>query len=98
MNTASITLIAVPFTAIDLKSLLIGVVGSVIAAYLVYLIAVISGAGWSTLGAIGFASSLSVSFSGAISSSSSAPGSSSGAGGGGGGSGGGGGGGGGGGW
>jgi hypothetical protein len=57
-----------------------------------------SGAGWSTLGAIGFASSLSVSFSGAISSSSSAPGSSGGAGGGGGGSGGGGGGGGGGGW
>ena len=55
-----------------------------------------SGAGWSTLGAAGFASSLSGSFSGAIASSSSAPGSSSG--GGGGGSGGGGGGGGGGGW
>ena len=56
-----------------------------------------SGAGWSALGAAGFASSLSGSFSSAISSSSSAPGSSSG-GGGGGGSGGGGGGGGGGGW
>ena len=55
-----------------------------------------SGAGWSALGAVGFASSLSGSFSGAIASSSSAPGSSSG--GGGGGSGGGGGGGGGGGW
>ena len=53
-----------------------------------------SGAGWSTLGATGFASSLSGSFSGAIASSSSAPGSSSGGGG----SGGGGGGGGGGGW
>jgi len=53
-----------------------------------------SGAGWSALGATGFASSLSGSFAGAISSSSSAPGS----GGGGGGSGGGGGGGGGGGW
>jgi len=53
-----------------------------------------SGAGWSTLGAVGFASSLSGSFSGAIASSSSAPGS----GGSGGGSGGGGGGGGGGGW
>ena len=53
-----------------------------------------AGAGWSTSGATGFASSLSGSFSGAISSSSSAPGS----GGGGGGSGGGGGGGGGGGW
>ena len=53
-----------------------------------------SGAGWSALGAAGFASSLSGSFSGAISSSSSAPGSSSGGGG----SGGGGGGGGGGGW
>jgi uncharacterized membrane protein len=56
-----------------------------------------SGAGWSALGAAGFVSSLSGSFSGAISSSSSAPGS-SGGGGGGGGSGGGGGGGGGGGW
>jgi hypothetical protein len=55
-----------------------------------------SGAGWSTLGAAGFASSLGGSFSGAISASSSAPG--SGGGGGGGGSGGGGGGGGGGGW
>jgi hypothetical protein len=59
-----------------------------------------SGAGWSTLGAAGFASAMSNSFSNAISSSSSAPGSSSGGGfgGGGGGSGGGGGGGGGGGW
>jgi uncharacterized membrane protein len=56
-----------------------------------------SGPGWSALGPAGFASSLSGSFSGAISSSSSVPGSSSG-GGGGGGSGGGGGGGGGGGW
>lgn len=56
-----------------------------------------SGTVWSTLGAIGFASSLSNSFSSAISSSSTAPGSSSG-GGGGGSSGGGGGGGGGGGW
>ena len=56
-----------------------------------------SGTGWSTLGAIGFASSLSSSFSNSISSSSTAPGSSSG-GGGGGSSGGGGGGGGGGGW
>ena len=55
-----------------------------------------SGADWSTLGAAGFASALSGSFSGAISSASSAPGSTSG--GGGGGSGGGGGGGGGGGW
>ena len=55
-----------------------------------------SGAGWSALGAAGFAGSLSGSFSGAISASSSAPG--SGGGGGGGGSGGGGGGGGGGGW
>jgi uncharacterized membrane protein YgcG len=55
------------------------------------------GSAWKTLGADGFVSSLSGSFSGAISSSSSAPGSSSG-GGGGGGSGGGGGGGGGGGW
>jgi hypothetical protein len=57
-----------------------------------------SGSAWSSLGAGGFVSSLSGSFSGAISSSSSAPGSSSGGGGGGGGSGGGGGGGGGGGW
>ena len=56
-----------------------------------------TGASWSTLGAAGFASSLSSSFSGTISSSSTAPGSSSG-GGGGGSSGGGGGGGGGGGW
>jgi uncharacterized membrane protein len=57
-----------------------------------------SGSAWDSLGAGGFVSSLSGSFSGAISSSSSAPGSSSGDGGGGGGSGGGGGGGGGGGW
>jgi len=57
-----------------------------------------SGAGWSSLGAAGFADSLGGSFSSAISSASSAPGSSSGGGGGGGGSGGGGGGGGGGGW
>jgi uncharacterized membrane protein YgcG len=57
-----------------------------------------SGSAWNTLGANGFVSSLSGSFSGAISSSSTAPGSSSGGGGGGGGSGGGGGGGGGGGW
>jgi len=56
-----------------------------------------SGVGWSTLGAVGFASSLSSSFSNSISSSSTAPGSSSGSGGGGS-SGGGGGGGGGGGW
>jgi hypothetical protein len=57
-----------------------------------------SGNSWNNLGASGFVSSLSGSFSSAISSSSSAPGSSSGGGGGGGGSGGGGGGGGGGGW
>ena len=56
------------------------------------------GAGWSTLGAAGFASSLSGSFTSAISSSATAPGSSSGGGSDGGGSGGGGGGGGGGGW
>lgn len=56
-----------------------------------------SGAGWNTLGAAGFASSLGSSFSGAVASSSTAPGSSSGSGGGGS-SGGGGGGGGGGGW
>jgi hypothetical protein len=57
-----------------------------------------SGSAWNSLGAGGFVSSLSGSFSSAISSSSTAPGSSSGGGGGGGGSGGGGGGGGGGGW
>jgi len=57
-----------------------------------------AGAGWSTLGAAGFASSLSDSFTSAISSAASAPGSSSGGGSSGGGSGGGGGGGGGGGW
>jgi hypothetical protein len=57
-----------------------------------------SGSSWNSMGADGFVSSLSGSFSGAISSSSTAPGSSSGGGGGGGGSGGGGGGGGGGGW
>jgi uncharacterized membrane protein YgcG len=57
-----------------------------------------SGAGWSTLGASGFADSLSGSFTSAISSSASAPGSNSGSSGGAGGSGGGGGGGGGGGW